>query len=317
MVTSTTSTASATTTASTDTITTVPMTGIFTPPASCSSSWTYEPEGANDVVGGLLMQNCASADGDDASCWPSGFDNWGRVSASQVFSPGHCPVGYTSAGLSIAQSVTGAVCCLSDFDYTVVGSYPGCISTLASTSSMLVPIRQETGDSTEITGTVTMWGQPISILWEKKDLSLFVSATTTSASSTDSTTASGTTATSLSAASASKASATATAGSDSSSGGSSGGLSTGAGIGIGVGVGVAGVAGLVALALWLFMRKKRNQKSLSEAPGAPNVFYNPQDPNALYTPPVNAHVPPSQPYRPTELDGYATREKHFHELDTS
>ncbi|KAJ5993466.1 hypothetical protein N7451_009190 [Penicillium sp. IBT 35674x] len=296
MVTSTTSTASATTTASTDTITTVPMTGIFTPPASCSSSWTYEPEAANDVVGGLLMQNCVSADGDDTSCWPSGFDNWGESARRKFLAP-----------VTVPSAIHPQVSLLPSLLLAQSAVSP-------STSSMLVTIRQETGDSTEITGPVTMWGQPISIIWEKKDLSLFVSATTTSA---DSTTASGTTATSLSTASASTASATATAGSGSSSGGSSGGLSTGAGIGIGVGVGVAGVAGLAALALWFFMRKKRTQKSLSEAPDTPAIFYNPQNPNAPYTPPVNAHVPPSQPYRPTELDGYATREKHFHELDTS
>lgn len=222
-----------------------------------------------------------------------------------------------SAGKLLSEIDLLTIKLASDFAYTVEGSYPGCISTLASTNSMLVTIRQETGDSTEITGPVTMWGQPISILWEQKDLSLFVSATTTSASSTDSTTASETTAASLSTASASTASTIAAAESDSSSGGSSGGLSTGAGIGIGVGVGVAGVAGLAALALWFFMRKKRNQKNPLETPDAPNVFYNPQGPNAPYALPVNARVPPSQPYRPTELDGYATREKHFHELDTS
>ncbi|KAJ5672992.1 hypothetical protein N7507_002119 [Penicillium longicatenatum] len=320
MVTSTTSTTTTTSTASTDTITTIAMTGIFTPPISCSSSWTYEPQAANDVEGGLLMQNCVEVDGDNTACWPSGFNNWGRTSASQVFSPGYCPDGYTSAGLSIAQSVTGAVCCLADFAYSVVGEYPGCISTLASTNSMLVTIRQETGDSTEITGPVTMWGQPISILWEKKDLSLFVPATTTSASitsNTDSTTASGTTATSsLSTASTSPASATSDSGS-SSVGSSSGGLSTGAGIGIGVGVGVAGVAGLAALAIWFFMRKKRSQRSTPENPDTRIDFYNPRAPGASYNDPANARIPPLQDYRPTELDGYATQEKRFHELDAT
>ncbi|KAJ5648082.1 hypothetical protein N7490_004454 [Penicillium lividum] len=255
------------------------------------------------------MQNCVSVDGDNTACWPSGFEKWGRTSASQVFSPGHCPVGYTSAAMTVAESVTGAVCCL---------------SLLASTCSMLVPIRQEIADSTEITGPVTMWAQPITIQWEEKDLSLFLSVTTTSASTSSSTSSSTTTSeitatssisTSLALTSTTTSTAATTAGSGSlSAGSSSSGLSTGAGIEIGVGVGVAGVAGLAALALWFFMGKKRNPKTAQELAMTRKIFY--EAPNGSYGGLLSTRVPHLQPYKPTELDGYTSRDKHLHELDS-
>lgn len=93
--------------------TTLAMSSIFTPPASCSSSWTYEPQGANDVPNGLLMQNVVANDNADPACFPSGYSQYGRVRPTIAYSPGYCPGGYTSADLVIHSSATTAMCCLS------------------------------------------------------------------------------------------------------------------------------------------------------------------------------------------------------------
>lgn len=83
---------------------------IFTPPSPCSTSWTYEPEGANGVESGLIIQNAVSF---VSSCFPSDFDQVGRMQGSLIYSPGWCPVGYTSADVAIDREVTTAICCLS------------------------------------------------------------------------------------------------------------------------------------------------------------------------------------------------------------
>ncbi|KAJ5691984.1 hypothetical protein N7462_001407 [Penicillium macrosclerotiorum] len=313
---------------STHKITTVPLTSIFTIPTSCSSSWTYESESANDISGGLLMQNCVSVDGDDGACWPSGYNNWGRTIPTQIFSPGHCPQGYTSAGLSISNSMTAAMCCISGFGFTSDSSYAGCTSILPSTSSMFVTIRQKTGDTTEVTGPVTMWGAAISIQWEERDLTYWSSTSATTTDATDS----GVTAVSAAtgaAMAASTATSTATAGSSADVSKSSSGLSTGAGIGIGVGVGVASVAVLAALGFWFFRRKMRKNAvatgtGLSSAamPMTANgegyvaeISTSTQGSSASYGTSIPARMAPTQPSRPTEIDNYADREKAFHELD--
>lgn len=94
-------------------ITTFHMASVFTPPASCSNSWTYEPEAANRVAGGLLIQNAAPNDNADPACFPRDFNQYGRKTASAIYSPGFCPAGYTSADLAVDQPTTTAVCCLS------------------------------------------------------------------------------------------------------------------------------------------------------------------------------------------------------------
>ncbi|KAL4969978.1 uncharacterized protein BDV14DRAFT_163933 [Aspergillus stella-maris] len=48
------------------------MTNIITPPADCSTSWTYEGSYYNSVKGRLLIQNALSVNED---CFPSGFEN--------------------------------------------------------------------------------------------------------------------------------------------------------------------------------------------------------------------------------------------------
>jgi hypothetical protein len=99
-------------TASPLTTRTSPMSGLFTPPSSCSSHWTYEGQAANSVTGGLLIQN-ANAGENDRPCYPPGFEGWGRApSFIQVFNPGACPSGYTTANNNYDGQTTTAVCCL-------------------------------------------------------------------------------------------------------------------------------------------------------------------------------------------------------------
>lgn len=85
--------------------------------------------------------------------------------------------------------------CDSDFVYSSTFSqkdqfntttvlFAGCLSTFTS-GSTAVQARNGADDSglnfTTITGTVTMWGQPISVEFQQQDLSLFTTSTTTSA----------------------------------------------------------------------------------------------------------------------------------------
>lgn len=98
---------------------------------------------------------------------------------------------------------------------------------LPSDSSTIVTVRQVSGESTQVSGPITMWAQPIQIQLQATDSSLFTTATSTSTSAS---------------------------GAPSSS--SSSGLSQGASIGIGVGVGVGGALIIAALAFWFFRRRK-------------------------------------------------------------
>jgi len=81
----------------------VPLTTVFTPPASCSPTSFHEGDLAiypdrNQVAGAVR-----------AECFPSGFQ------AASPFSPApsSCPVGYTVACQTTLGEVTTAVCCLS------------------------------------------------------------------------------------------------------------------------------------------------------------------------------------------------------------
>jgi hypothetical protein len=104
-------TATTDTTTSTTTIvtTTVPMVSVYTPPASCSSRWTYEASTYNGITSGILLQNAFSVDTD---CFPPGFQQNGRILASQVFSPGACPDRYSTQQFVVSNAVTTATCCL-------------------------------------------------------------------------------------------------------------------------------------------------------------------------------------------------------------
>ncbi|KAF4769885.1 hypothetical protein HAV15_011679 [Penicillium sp. str.  len=227
--------------------TTLAMSSIFTAPASCSSSWTYEPQGANDVPNGLLMQNAATKDNADPAC------------------------GYTSADLVIHSPATTAMCCPSHFSYyeelrDSSTTFGGCISEFPSSSSTIVTVRQVSQESTQVNGPVTMWAQPIQIELQASDKSLFVSATTTS--DTTLTTAT-TSSTQTGPASPNPATPTSPNPADPGTGTETSGLSTGARIGVGVGVGAAGLIIIAALAFWLFRRRQnKGNKTLPDTPSS-------------------------------------------------
>lgn len=87
------------------------MSAVFTPPADCSKSWTYEDEFYNSVEGGLLIQNQDSTSLDE-SCFPTEFGMYGRAPSSiQVYSPGACPKGYSTPGQFQNGGTTTAICC--------------------------------------------------------------------------------------------------------------------------------------------------------------------------------------------------------------
>ncbi|PIG90075.1 hypothetical protein AARAC_001932 [Aspergillus arachidicola] len=97
------------------TIAIVPLTTVFTPP-DCSTSWTLASTGPDSLVNSILLQNAISH---VTSCYPPGFSNTGRAMATHVFSPRYCPMGYTSAELTIDGPTTAATCCPS---YVTLGS---------------------------------------------------------------------------------------------------------------------------------------------------------------------------------------------------
>jgi hypothetical protein len=87
------------------------LTSIFTRPADCSTSFTYEAERFNSVPGGLLIQNAMETDW-DVTCFPTSFVGYGRVTATQVYSPGACPQSYYPAvSTQDGKGAVTQVCC--------------------------------------------------------------------------------------------------------------------------------------------------------------------------------------------------------------
>ncbi|KAH0381467.1 hypothetical protein KCU92_g6986, partial [Aureobasidium melanogenum] len=197
---------------------TTPMSGVFTPPPSCSSHWTYEGQAANSVTGGLLLQN-AWAGQDDTPCYPPGFTGWGRAPAFiQVFSPGACPAGYTAANNNYDGSTTTAVCCLSKFGYTtlissvnaggITAQYFGCTSIFTNASPTTVfasdgpgvitsSLDGTTAIFTVVSGFIVMWAQPITVAFQQSDLALFTTSSSSISSSSSTTTSTSSTISSI------------------------------------------------------------------------------------------------------------------------
>ncbi len=86
------------------------LTTRFTPPATCTTLWTYEAAGYNSISRGLLIQNALDVQ-PDTDCYPLGFLGIGRAPSTQIFSPGACPLGYKTAGNTYNGPTTTAVCC--------------------------------------------------------------------------------------------------------------------------------------------------------------------------------------------------------------
>ncbi|BCS25462.1 uncharacterized protein APUU_50173A [Aspergillus puulaauensis] len=281
------------------------MSEVFTPPDECSKSWTFEPAYYNSAKGGLLMQNAVTTGNND--CFPSGFRNMGRVEGHQIYSPGYCAEGYTSAGLNFDGSTTTAVCCPSNFAYYTILTTPngydstmvfaGCTSTYpASSPATTVLARTAVTDTTTsaVKGPVTMWAQPMTIAFAESDLSLFVtsSPTPTSTSRPDSGSIETVSSDGPKSATATPDAPAATESSSS--------LSTGAKAGIGIGVGGAAVIIIILLSLWFYKsrQKKSNARVATE--------HNPYMPE-LSAPPYRRSV--------SELPGFASPRGYIPEME--
>ncbi|KAK2744274.1 hypothetical protein FQN57_004359 [Myotisia sp. PD_48] len=297
-----------------DGITTFAMTAIFTPPAPCSSSWTYEPFQINDVDNGLLLQNAGGYDGSDTSCFPPGLSNDGRRTLNQVFSPGYCPEGYSTVNVAVEQGTTTAVCCYPSYVHhtTLVRSwgveFAGCTSEFPASSSTLVAAVGNQGRVTQVTGPMTMWALPITVQYESHDLGFFVSTTP----GLPTRTVTQTTPTSIiSTPESTDASTRRGVISAGPTPNEPQGLSTTAGIGIGVGVGVGGIAILASIGL-LLLRRHKSKKNKRAPPyhhkKAQEVL--PYSTRNMYTP--SELDTAAFPAGPAELDG--TDRSLVHEL---
>ncbi|PYH96453.1 hypothetical protein BO71DRAFT_375283 [Aspergillus ellipticus CBS 707.79] len=254
------------------TITSFSLSSIFTPPAACSTRWTYEGSAYNQISNGLLLQN---ANGVDWTCFPGGFSNTGRVAYGSAYSPDWCPQGYTSPQVNIVGTATTAVCCISDFSYyttpTTVGDlistnvvFAGCLSMYpASDGTTSVPCRNDTEQTcnTVVSGPITMWAQPITVAFNAEQASAYnsITATATSTSTSGLSTQSPAAAAKSTIAQATSTSTTTPVQDESSNMG----LSTGAKIGIGVGAAVA-VLLLINVALLFWLRHRRANATYSK-----------------------------------------------------
>ncbi|KAK5999738.1 hypothetical protein QM012_005144 [Aureobasidium pullulans] len=266
---------------------TKPMSGVFTPPPSCSTHWTYEDQSANSVTGGLLLQNAWAGQG-FISCYPAGFDGWGRApSFIEVFSPGACPTGYTTANNYYDGATTTAVCCLSKFGYTnfissvnagdKTAQFYGCTSIFTNdgpttvfassgTNVITSSLDGSTAIFTVVSGLITMWAQPITVAFQSSDLSLFttsspsissalsatISKSTSTSSSTSSSSSSGSSSTITSSGTVATTSPAATK--VPSSGPSDGVIA-------GIVIGAMAAIALIASAIFLFRRQRRASPS--------------------------------------------------------
>lgn len=143
---------------------------------------------------------------------------------------------------------------------------------------MVAARASQSDQGTMIFGPMVMWAQPITILLQSSDSSLFVTSTSMTSSSTVSLT---TSTTSVSSTSSLQQSQT-TQPTPSSTATPTTGLSPGAkaGVGIGVAIGVLAVLGLIAW--WLRSRKTKN--GAVAPPNNQNEYYS--DPSAKNGPPV-------------------------------
>ncbi|GFF74339.1 hypothetical protein IFM60648_04168 [Aspergillus lentulus] len=292
-------------------LTTLPMTSVFTPPAPCSTYWTYEPFSYNNVYpSGLLMQNCENV---VSSCFPSGFANSGRQTATRIYSPGYCPMGYTSADIAIHGPVTTAICCYSDFVYTTStmiysdlppAIYAGCTSPFPSSRSTIVSARAaENNQGTQVHGPIIMWAQPVTVQFQSSDLSLFVTPTTISITSKSGSVPVQTTTTSTALPTANTSQIpSATQTTESNHFISSTGLSAGAKAGIGVGAGVGGVA-IFALLFFVFrhLRKARSKSSKGQ-------YYHNTEALGGLVPPAGSR---SRQGPPSELDNAESNSRKY------
>ena len=134
-----------------------------------------------------------------------------------------------------------------------------------SSSTTVVYARENNRKRTQVSGTITMWAQPISIQLRSSDSSLFTTSTLSPVSSTISPAqpASTTSIASQTIDSPTSSTTSSILTDPNSETSKSSSLSTGAGIGLGVGVGIGGLAILVAIGLLVFRQRRKNKSRQS------------------------------------------------------
>ena len=96
-----------------------PLTTVFTPPASCSSTYSL----LKPIHGVLRVQRDGYSPGlgTKSSCYPPNFYNHAWIFRSKevhgIYSPGVCPSGYHSPVTWASTGATTAVCCASYVDF--------------------------------------------------------------------------------------------------------------------------------------------------------------------------------------------------------
>ncbi|KAI9664032.1 MAG: hypothetical protein M1821_007523 [Bathelium mastoideum] len=293
------------------TTTTIPLTTVFTPPASCSHHWTYEAQMYNGNPGTMLLQNAVDVDQD---CFPSPMYASGRAWFLQVYSPGACPSGWTTPAILQDNGTTTAICCESNFSYLTTVStnnwdggtllFHGCLSSYTSStfvgsrSGSLVPGSVSVGPG-------TLWGQPLTMLYQEKDLTHFAKFPSTSAKPSAGSTSIVPSPTNPAAlATASRSSTPQNTPSPTSipstSHASAISSAAAAGIGIGGGLGILLLA-LATFLLWRHRSRRRRQRldstTATASPPHPGIAELGGKPISI------TNLPPAPPPSPKELEG--------------
>ncbi|CEO58936.1 hypothetical protein PMG11_03628 [Penicillium brasilianum] len=237
------------TTSTSSTSAAIPLTTVFTPPASCTSVNWVSSDCQKSTCDGVynIVQTT------DTDCYPSG---WAKTAT--WFSPGlFCPTGYTvnntnvvTSGLGITE--TQARCCPSGYAFaTKALEYwwtPEPCTKISKTTTVIDYTVLGVTPTTTTAVTYThpiIHAYPVELRWQSTDS---VDAVVESSATVMLTSSTGTSASSTSTPSSSSASS---------------GLSTGAKAGIGIGVAAAAII-VIVLSLLFWFRRRRTQKASTQ-----------------------------------------------------
>lgn len=94
-------------------LSTAPLTTIFAPPLSCTSSWTYLSYDWYDIPPEGLLRQQELSSLPNTECFPTPWIDFGiPEGGSMLYSPGWCPLGYTTAQSGqMSSSITTVSCC--------------------------------------------------------------------------------------------------------------------------------------------------------------------------------------------------------------
>ncbi|THY69758.1 hypothetical protein D6C86_08848 [Aureobasidium pullulans] len=221
------------------TLTDLPLTTIFTPPASCSTRPFTLAATNNSTIGTWDAQYNSTY-----ACYPP---SWNTAKVN-YYLPGVCPEGYNYVGIFSYQTTTSANCC--PYGMSLVDN--NCQTVISTPTYALMP---DLTDTFAISNGFTGLATPINVAWRSADSQSFTPAA----------------APVLAVASAwNLPTSTRTADTETSSAVlSSDGLSTGAKAGIGVGV-AAAVLILLGILLFFFLRR-RKQRAIKALPDEPEM----------------------------------------------